>query len=69
MGAHGRCRLPFSAFILLNGAELQLVGAGIAGQEESHALAAGINLMLWHDVTSGICQLQVQETLVHKHSV
>ncbi|KAK9864440.1 hypothetical protein WJX84_006132 [Apatococcus fuscideae] len=31
---------------------------GILGQEETHALAAGINLMLWHDVTSGICQLQ-----------
>ena len=33
--------------------------AGIVGQEATHALAAGINLMLWHDVTSGICQLQV----------
>lgn len=23
-------------------------------------MAAGINLMLWHEVTAGICQLQVQ---------
>ena len=44
---------PFIAQVCL------CVDAGIEGGEETHALAAGINLMLWHDVTSGICQLQV----------
>jgi hypothetical protein len=33
--------------------------AGILGRECAAALAGGINIMLWHDVTSGICQLQV----------
>lgn len=32
--------------------------AGIVGGECSAALAGGINMMLWHDVTAGICQLQ-----------
>ncbi|CAL8465605.1 g5141 [Coccomyxa elongata] len=31
---------------------------GIIGGECSAALAGGINIMLWHDVTAGICQLQ-----------
>ncbi|BDA51455.1 probable oleandomycin polyketide synthase, modules 5 and 6 [Coccomyxa sp. Obi] len=31
---------------------------GIIGGECSAALAGGINMMLWHDVTAGICQLQ-----------
>jgi hypothetical protein len=32
---------------------------GIAARESDAAVAAGINLMLWHEVTAGICQLQV----------
>ncbi len=34
--------------------------AGIIGGECAAALAGGINMMLWHDVTAGICQLQVR---------
>ena len=33
--------------------------AGILGGECAAALAGGINIMLWHDVTAGICALQV----------
>ena len=36
-----------------------LVPAGVAAGEANVAVAAGINLMLWHEVTAGICQLQV----------
>ena len=36
-----------------------LHGAGVSSGECQAALAGGINVMLWHDVTSGICQLQV----------
>ena len=38
--------------------------AGILGGECAAALAAGINIMLWHDVTAGICALQVLLVLV-----
>lgn len=34
--------------------------AGILGGESAAALAGGINIMLWHDVTAGICALQVR---------
>lgn len=37
-----------------------LACAGVLGGECAAALAAGINVMLWHDVTSGICALQVR---------
>ena len=33
--------------------------AGILGGEASAAVAAGINVMVWHETTVGICQLQV----------
>lgn len=33
--------------------------AGILGGESAAALAAGINIMAWHETTVGICQLQV----------
>jgi hypothetical protein len=36
-----------------------LTPSGIAAREADAAVAAGINLMLWHEVTAGICQLQV----------
>ena len=35
--------------------------AGIRFRECRSAVAAGINLMLWHDVTAGICQLQASQ--------
>ena len=38
--------------------------AGILGGECAAALAGGINIMLWHDVTAGICALQVLLILV-----
>ena len=43
--------------------------AGITGGECQSALAAGINLMLWHDIMAGICQLQAYHPgqLVFKH--
>ncbi len=34
--------------------------AGIAALEADAAVAAGLNLMLWHEVTAGICQLQAR---------
>ncbi len=33
--------------------------AGILGGEAAAAVAAGINVMVWHETTVGICQLQV----------
>lgn len=39
---------------------LACVRAGIAAGEADAAVAAGINLMLWHEVTAGICQLQAR---------
>lgn len=33
--------------------------AGIIGGESVAAVAGGINAILWHDLSSGICQLQV----------
>lgn len=35
-----------------------VVLAGILGGEASAAVAGGINGMLWHETTMGICQLQ-----------
>lgn len=32
---------------------------GILSGESEAALAGGVNMMLWHEVTAGICQLQV----------
>lgn len=32
---------------------------GILGGESEAALAGGVNMMLWQEVTAGICQLQV----------
>ncbi len=39
---------------------LACVRAGITAGEADAAMAAGINLMLWHEVTAGICQLQAR---------
>lgn len=33
--------------------------AGILGGESNAAIAGGINAILWHDLSAGICQLQV----------
>ena len=33
--------------------------AGIIHGQASAAVVGGINVMLWHDLSSGICQLQV----------